>query len=124
MVRKVSAVLGSLFVMVAAIAVLALPAAADYVPASTTPTSVPASTTPTKPTTPTTVTTAPTSPTTGPAASTAPATAAPAAAAANLAFTGSDSKPLVIVGILAVAVGAVLVVAVRRRSSVQAPKVG
>ena len=87
--RKVSAVLGSLFVMAAAIAVLALPAAADYVPASTTPTSQ-----------------------------------AAANNAANLAFTGSDSKPLIIIGILAVTMGAVLVVAARRRSTVQAPKVG
>lgn len=87
--RKVSAAFCSLFVMAATIAVLALPAAADYVPASTTPTSP-----------------------------------AKSEAAANLAFTGSDSKPLVILGILAVTVGAVLVVAARRRSSVQAPKAG
>ena len=43
--------------------------------------------------------------------------------AANLAFTGSDSTPLVIVAIVAITLGAVLVVAARRRSSVRATKV-
>ena len=42
---------------------------------------------------------------------------------ANLAFTGSDSTPLVIVAIVAITLGAVLVVAARRRSSVRATKV-
>lgn len=88
--RKVSAVVCSLFVMVAALAVLALPAGAQaYPPSSTTPTSQAASN-----------------------------------AASNLAFTGSDSTPLVIIGIIAVTLGAVLVVAARRRGSVQAPKAG
>ena len=87
--RKVSAVVCSLFVMVAALAVLALPAGAQaYPPSSTTPTS------------------------------------AASNAASNLAFTGSDSTPLVISGIIAVTLGAVLVVAARRRGSVQAPKAG
>ena len=87
--RKVSAVVCSLFVMAGTLVVLALPAGAGYTPVSTTPTSQPASN-----------------------------------AASNLAFTGSDSTPLVIIGIVALTLGAILVVAARRRGSVQAPKAG
>lgn len=57
-----------------------------------------------------------------PPASTTPTTKAASAAAANLAFTGSDSQPLLIFGIVAVTLGAVIVVATRRRSSVRATK--
>lgn len=44
-------------------------------------------------------------------------------AAAALAFTGSDSSPLVIGALFAIGVGAVLVVGARRRSSAQAHRV-
>ena len=54
--------------------------------------------------------------------STTTTTKAAANQAANLAFTGSDSKPLVILGVIAVALGAVLVGAARRRTSVRATK--
>jgi LPXTG-motif cell wall-anchored protein len=95
-VRKVSAVLCSLFVMAVALVAMALPAGAGaYPPASTTPTA--------------------------PAGTQA---AQQAQAAANLAFTGSDSTPLVIIGIVAVTLGAVLLVAVRRRGTVGATKAG
>jgi LPXTG-motif cell wall-anchored protein len=94
-VRKVSAVLCSLFVMAVALVAMALPAGAGaYPPASTTPTA-PAGT---------------------------QAAQQQAQAAANLAFTGSDSTPLVIIGIVAVTLGAVLLVAVRRRGTVGATK--
>ena len=55
-----------------------------------------------------------------------PASTTPTSAAASndLAFTGSDSTPLVIIGIIAVTLGAILVVAARRRGSVQAPQAG
>jgi predicted naringenin-chalcone synthase len=43
--------------------------------------------------------------------------------AAALAFTGSDSSPLVIGALFAIGVGAVLVVGARRRSSAQAHRV-
>lgn len=46
-----------------------------------------------------------------------------AASAPKLAFTGSDSTPLVIVAIVAITLGAVLVVAARRRASVRATRV-
>ena len=59
-----------------------------------------------------------------PPASTTPTSAAASNEASNLAFTGSDSTPLVIIGIIAVTLGAILVVAARRRGSVQAPKAG
>lgn len=120
--RKASAVVCSLFVMVVALAALALPAGAGaYPPSSTTPTSPPTTVTPpTTGTPPTTVT----PPTTGTSPTSTPATSPPATSsqASNLAFTGSDSTPLVIIGIVAVTLGAVLVVAARRRSSVQAPR--
>lgn len=45
-------------------------------------------------------------------------TTPPAAPEQPLAFTGSDSTPLVILAIVAITLGAVLVVAARRRSSV------
>jgi LPXTG-motif cell wall-anchored protein len=73
------------FVMVAALVALAVPAGAQaYPPDSTTPTTQ------------------------------------AAGQAANLAFTGSDSTPLVLIGLVAVVLGAVLVVAARRRSAVRA----
>lgn len=56
-----------------------------------------------------------------PPSSTTP-TSEPSSQAANLAFTGSDSTPLVIIGIIAVTLGAILVVAARRRSTVRAGK--
>ena len=56
-----------------------------------------------------------------PPSSTTP-TSQPASQAANLAFTGSDSTPLVIIGIIAVTLGAILVVAARRRGTVRAGK--
>ncbi|MFM8305448.1 MAG: hypothetical protein ACKOA9_14335 [Actinomycetota bacterium] len=40
----------------------------------------------------------------------------------KLAFTGSDSTPLVIVAIVALTLGAVLVVAARRRGTVRATR--
>jgi LPXTG-motif cell wall-anchored protein len=56
-----------------------------------------------------------------PPSSTTP-TSQPASAAARLAFTGSDSTPLVLIGIVAVTLGAVLVVAARRRGTAQPPR--
>ena len=53
---------------------------------------------------------------------TAPASA-PQQQSVNLAFTGSDSKPLLFLGLIAITVGIVALVAVRRRNSVQASKI-
>ena len=104
--RKLAAVLGVLFVMALAIGALGLTAFADadYPPDGDTdsPTTLPV--TPTTEVGNTTVTTK------GPSVG------------AGLAFTGSDSKPLVFGGIVAVTVGAVAVVGTRRRGSTQARK--
>jgi len=43
-------------------------------------------------------------------------------AASRLAFTGSDSTPLVVIGLIALTLGAVLIVATRRRATVRAGK--
>lgn len=81
--RKLFAVLTTMSVMAATIALLALPAGAGSYPPDST----------------------------GPSATTA---------GGDIAFTGSNSGPLVIVGIVAVALGMVLLVAMRRRSAVRA----
>ncbi|MEI8000182.1 MAG: hypothetical protein WCI50_02430 [Actinomycetes bacterium] len=47
---------------------------------------------------------------------------APAPAPEHLAFTGSNSMPLVIIALVALTLGTVLMVALRRRGSVQASK--
>ena len=122
--RKASAAIGVLFAVALSFAALSIPAGAQatYPPVTTTIPVTP-TTQPVTPTTqpPVTPTTQPVTPTTG-APATTPTTVNAGNAAANLAFTGSDSTPLVIVAIVAITLGAVLVVATRRRSSVRAPK--
>ncbi len=88
--RSVSAAFCVLSVMVTTIGVMALPALAQAYP--------PSSTTPTS----------------------QPGGQGAGQGAANLAFTGSDSAPLLIAGIVALTLGAVVVVATRRRGSMKA----
>ena len=92
MIRKASAALGLLVVAIAALGVMAVPAFAVDV----------------YPPIVTTTTTVPTTTTT--------------AAAGGLAFTGSNSVSLLVIALVAVTVGVVTVVALRRRGSVQATK--
>ena len=122
--RKASALVGALFLMAATFVALALPAGAQaYPPLSTTSTTRAGTTTTTGGTTTTSAASSSTTQGTSPG-TTAGTTAAPTASqsAANLAFTGSDSQPLLIVGIVAVTLGAVILVAARRRTSVRATK--
>lgn len=92
MIRKASAALGLLVVAIAALGAMAVPAFA----ADPYPPIV------------TTTTTVPTTTTT--------------AASGGLAFTGSNSVSLLVIALVAITVGVVTVVALRRRGSVQATK--
>jgi LPXTG-motif cell wall-anchored protein len=111
-----------LILVAVAVASLALPAGAgtSYPPPSTTRPTPPTTGTPPTTLTPPTTSVTPTS--VAPTQPTSPTTRPASTAATQVAFTGSDSTPLVIIGIVAVTLGAILVVAARRRSSVQAPK--
>lgn len=92
MIRKASAALGLLVVTMVALGAMAIPAFAADP----------------YPPAPTTTTTVPTTTTT--------------AASGGLAFTGSNSVSLLVIALVAITVGVVAVVALRRRGSVQATK--